>query len=66
MKLVTKIAILAIVTSCSSAMQKFSGIADKVDKEEVAKIKTLAIVSLTVDSAKGNNSSSTNDKLMGR
>ncbi len=65
MKLVTAVAFLAIVSSCSSALQKFSGIADKVDKEEVAKIKTVAIVGLTVDSAKGNNSSSIKDKLMG-
>ena len=66
MKLLMSIAALAIIASCSSTMQKLSGIADKVDKAEVAKIKTVAIVGVTVDAAKGKNLSSMTDTLMGK
>lgn len=55
-----------LLTCCSSLKQKISGIADSVDQTEVAKIKTLAIVGLTVDLQKANNLGSLTDRLMGK
>jgi hypothetical protein len=55
-----------LLTNCSSLKQKISGVADMVDKPEVAKIRTIAIVGLTVDMQKANNMGNMADTLMGK